>query len=393
MSRRGFIQKSALATAGTLLVPQFLKAWSKTISEEEKILIVLQLSGGNDGLNTIVPYRNDIYYKSRPKIGLPAEKIIKISDEIGFNTGLEKLRSFYDQGYMTIINNVGYPNPDRSHFRSMDIWQSGSERDYLNTGWIGRYLDATCNGKDHNAIEIDGSLSLALKGKEINALAMTSPLQFYKTTQNPLFKSISNDSNHEDANPLVDYLYKTVSETASSAEYIIQQTKKYSNTAEYPPTEFAQHLKTIGTLINSGVNAKVYYASLGAFDTHVNQIGQHERSLKIYADAVAALMNDLDKQGNLDKTVIMTFSEFGRRVSENASGGTDHGTASNVLLYGKKLKTPGVYNSLPDLANLDQGDLLYQVDFRSIYSALLKNWMSTDPSQILSQDFPSLNIV
>src|SRR5579859_4080708 len=375
LSRRQFLKRSALATSGTMLVPQFLKAWENPFAEGDRVLIVLQLSGGNDGLNTIVPFRNDIYFQSRPKIAIKAEKILKVSDELGFNGALEKLQGIYDQGYLGIINNVGYPNPDRSHFRAMDIWQSANPKEYVRTGWVGRYLDANCDGAEHNAIEIDDTLSLALKGASIKSMALKDPVRLYKATHNPMFKNIAKDPVSADSDPMVSYLYKTAAETVSSADYIYNLAKTYSSSAVYPDSDFANRLKMIGTLINSGVNTKVYYAALSGFDTHANQTGQQERLLKTYSEAVGALIRDLDERGNFDRVMILTFSEFGRRVSENASGGTDHGTANNIFLYGKKLKTPGFINGTPDLKQLDEGDLIYQIDFRSIYATLLNRWM------------------
>ncbi len=394
LSRRGFLKKSALTTVGTMLVPQFLKALENPFANEgDKILIVLQLAGGNDGLTTVVPFTNDIYFKARPKIALQPDKNLKVTDTLGFNSALEKLRDIYDKGYLSIINNVGYPNPDRSHFRSMDIWQSASPKEYLNTGWLGRFLDATCDGMEHNAIEIDDTLSLAMKGDAIKSMALKDTVRLYKATHNPLFKNVAESQPPADADPIVSYLYKTAAETVSSAAYLYEKTKTYSSTVQYPNSDFANRLKTIGTLINSGVNTRVYYAALSGFDTHVNQHGQQERLLRVYAESVAALVQDLEKQGNLDRTMIMTFSEFGRRVSENASGGTDHGTANNIFILGKNLKKPGFYNSEADLKSLDEGDLVYQIDFRSVYSTLLRQWMNADPAKILREDFPSLAFI
>lgn len=393
VSRRKFIHQSVLATAGSMLIPQFLKAFENPFVDNDKILVVIQLSGGNDGLNTIIPYRNDTYFQLRPKISIKPEKILKVSDELGFNAAFEKLQGIYDQGYMGIINNVGYPNPDRSHFRSMDIWQSANAKEYLNTGWLGRYLDANCDGAEHNAIEIDDTLSLALKGEAIKSMALKDPARLYRETQNPFFKTIAESRPPEDADPIVSYLYKTAAETVSSANYIYNHTKVYSSNAAYPDNDFGNRLKMIGKLINSGVNTRVYYAALSGFDTHINQNGQHEKLLKQYAEAVEALIHDLDSKGNFDRTLIMTFSEFGRRVSENASAGTDHGTANNVFLYGKSLKQNGFFNSTPNLNSLDEGDLIYQVDFRSIYATILNRWLSAEPSKILMGDFPILNLV
>jgi uncharacterized protein (DUF1501 family) len=192
---------------------------------------------------------------------------------------------------------------------------------------------------------------------------------------------------------MVSYLYKTAAETVSSAEYIYSKTKAYTSTSTYPNNDFANRLKMIGKLINSGVNTRVYYAALSGFDTHVNQPGQQDRLLKTYAEAVDALIQDLENQGNFEKVLILTFSEFGRRVSENASGGTDHGTANNIFLFSKKLKTQGFINGTPDLKSLDEGDLIYQVDFRSVYATVLNRWMNANAGEILKEDFPILNFL
>ncbi|NOT76916.1 MAG: DUF1501 domain-containing protein [Cyclobacteriaceae bacterium] len=392
MSRRGFLKTSALITSGSLLIPQFLKAMeAENVSDSEKILIIIQLSGGNDGLNTIIPYRNDVYYRMRPSIGITKEQALKGTDELGFNPAMSKFKELYDQGFVTVINNVGYPNPDRSHFRSMDIWQTASQSDeYLSTGWIGRYLDSNCEGcGSHTAVEIDDSLSLALRGERVKGMAIKDPAKLYQATQSSFYKKVS--ENHADE-PNVEYLYKTMAETVSNAAYIYDKSKISRSGLEYPNNEFAKRLKTIAELIQSGIKTKVYYASLTGFDTHVRQTAQQERLLTTYSEAVNTFVKDLKATGNFDRSVIMTFSEFGRRVEENASGGTDHGTANNLFLMGGKLKTPGFFNKTPDLLRLDQGDLMYEVDFRQVYATMLKNWLGTD-SKIIGTGFPSLALV
>jgi len=224
-------------------------------------------------------------------------------------------------------------------------------------------------------------------------MALKDPSRLYNSTHNPFFKSVANNSTSADSDPMVSYLYKTAAETVSSAAYLYNQTKTYSTKAEYPNNDFASRLKMIGKLINAGVSTRVYYAALSGFDTHVNQQGQQERLLKIYAEAVDALIQDLDRQGNFERVMILTFSEFGRRVSENASGGTDHGTANNIFLFGKKLKKQGFFNGTPDLKSLDEGDLIYQIDFRSVYATLLNGWMGADASKVLNGEFPLLGMV
>ena len=398
MNRKEFLEKAALASA-MIWVPKFLKGSSSPsfgAAAEGKVMVVIQLTGGNDGLNTVVPWQNDIYYKVRPKLAHLAADCLRLDDNLALAPGMEGLKNLYDQGELAVVNGVGYPNPNRSHFRSMDIWQSGSSSDqYLQTGWIGRMLDE--NGPEslpYHAIEADNGLSLALKGMKMNGIALTSPWQFYQNTREPFFNAIAAQQHHEaHEHPSLEYLHKTLVETNQSAQYLHEKSQIYKSKAEYPLNPFSQHLKMIAELIVSGSATKVYYVSLSGFDTHVGQKGKQGRLLKQYSDAVAAFCKDLKENSRFDDTVVMTFSEFGRRVAQNASGGTDHGTASNVFLMGGKLKKPGVFNPLPSLEDLDKGDLKYSVDFRKIYANLLQDWLKTDPIAVLGEDFGTLGIV
>ena len=399
-TRREFIQKSALATVGTMLIPNFLKGFEQQAfalqqaQSQGKILVMVQLSGGNDGLNTVIPFRNDIYYRERPTIGIKSDKVLKLNDEIGLNPALEAIRGLYDNGSMQIINNVGYPNPDRSHFRSMDIWQTGSSSsEYLKSGWLGRYLDAQCSGKcePYAAIEVDDSLSLALKGLKVKGMAVQNPAQLYRQTQNPFLDRLAK-VNHEEFDN-VNYLYKTLSETISSADYIYEKSKVYQSKATYPQSDLGKRMKTISELINSGVQTQVYYVSHGSFDTHVNQINQQERLLKQYAESMKVFIDDMKANGRMDDVLVMTFSEFGRRVKQNGSNGTDHGTANNVFVMGGKLKTDKNLMQASDLQNLDEGDLKYKVDFRNIYSTVLDKWLKTDSVAVLGKKFEGLGFV
>jgi uncharacterized protein (DUF1501 family) len=425
MNRRNFLHRSALATAGTMLIPSFLKSFEQTALAQAtvgqsltgspvgngKIVVIVQLSGGNDGLNTVIPYRNDIYYRERPTLAVKPANVLTLTDELGLNPALAALRPLYDDGQMAILNSVGYPNPDRSHFRSMDIWQSASRSDqYLPTGWVGRWLDATCPpgeagtpeagmpgvGTPHHALEVDDSLSLALKGNRLNGLALTDPKKLVNQTRSPLIASLMQSPvGHDDADHQVAYLYKTLAETVSSAEYVYHKTEQSGSgvatlTTTYPGTELGRRLKTVAELIRSGVDTSVYYISIGGFDTHINQAGQQERLLRQYAEAVAPFMRDIKAAGRLNDVVLMTFSEFGRRVKQNASNGTDHGTANNVFLLGGGLKTSGILNPAPDLSQLDEGDLRFSVDFRSVYATLLRNWLHADDVAVLGQTFAPL---
>ncbi len=397
MDRRSFIQKSALAS-GMFLVPSFLKGM-EFISLDQlsgfRNVIVIQLSGGNDGLNTIVPYGNDIYHKLRPQIGKSAADIFKLNDELGLNGSCKELMDLYDQGEMTVINNVGYPNPNRSHFRSTDIWHTASaSEEYLKTGWIGRYLDSNCQNP-YEAIQHESSLSLIMKGMDKKGIAVTDPQQLFQSTREKYFKSIVD---HTQPNLLNEdnqgYLYKTMLETYSSAEYIFERSKIYDTKYAYPTTPFGKNLKGIADMIVSGLKTRMYYTSIGGFDTHVNQVVSQDRLLKVYSEGIGALVEDLKKNDRFKDTLILTFSEFGRRAKENASKGTDHGSANNVFVIGGSLKQAGVLNAGPDLANLDKnGDIQFKVDFRSIYATILNNWLEVNDQQVLNHNFDRLSFV
>ena len=394
IKRKEFLQLGSLATA-SFMVPKFLKAFEGVdrVPPGNKVMVILQLSGGNDGLNTVIPIRNDIYYRERPGLGIDRTKALALTDEVGLHSALISLKELYDDGSLGILNNVGYPNPDRSHFRSMDIWQTGSaSNEYITTGWVGRYLDAQCHGCDKPtyALEIDDVLSLALKGENSKAIAMKDPKRLFGTSNETFFKDVM--KNHKDGDEeTVDYLYKTMSETLSSANYIFQQSRAHPSSADYPKTELGNGLKTIASLIFSDINTKVYYISLGSFDTHVNQENQQQRLFTELSEAVKAFTADLKSNNRFNDVLMFTFSEFGRRVSQNASGGTDHGTANNMFLIGGALKQKGVINSMPDLNDLDEGDLKYKIDFKAVYATVLKNWLDSDDSAILGKKYDHLS--
>ncbi len=397
MKRRTFLQQSAMASTA-MMVPAFLSgtALGRTYrTRSRKILVVVQLSGGNDGLNTVVPFRNDVYYQSRPRLAVPAQEVLPLSDELGFNPAMEAMKSLYDEGLLSIVNSVGYPNPDRSHFRSMDIWHTASAADeYLNTGWLGRYLDSACQQgcTPYQALEIDDSLSLALKGAGQNGFAMSNPEGLKRASGNRFLQAISKQ-HHEHEHENVAYLYKVLSDTQASADYLYQQSKVHRSQVAYPQTPFGRDLKQIAELITADSDIGIYYVSLTGFDTHANQKNQQERLLRQYAEGMQAFVKELRQHNLLQDTLIMTFSEFGRRVAQNASNGTDHGTANNLFLIGGGLKKTGFYNQGPDLTRLDNGDLIYQVDFRSVYATVLDQWLGADVPRILGGDFSRLGVI
>ena len=398
MKRRNFLKQSALASTA-MMIPAFLNdiAFGQLMARRSgKVLVVVQFSGGNDGLNTIVPYQNDLYYQNRPSLAIPKTEVLKVSSDLGFNPALQALQGLYDEGVMSIVNSVGYPNPDRSHFRSMDIWHTASEStEYLNSGWLGRYLDSNCQGcaSPYHAIELDDTLSLALKGNQRRGFAMSDPAQLKRTTDNKILQAVGKtpSSAHHEEN--VAYLYKTLVETQSSADYLFEKSKVYRTTVTYPQSEFAKDLKMISQLITADTDTRIYYASLTGFDTHANQRNRQERLLQQYAEGMKAFVQDLKQNNLLNDVLIMTFSEFGRRVKQNASVGTDHGTANNLFLMGGNLKKAGFFNGPANLSDLDDGDLKYQVDFRDIYTTLLNRWLDAPAPQILGQSFKGIDLV
>lgn len=398
ISRRQFVKHSSLATAGTMLLPMFLNGFDQNSIQNNKNrkLVVVQFSGGNDGLNAVVPYTNDIYYKKRPTIAVPSSKILKATDSLGFNPKLKVLRNLYDSGDVCIINNIGYPNPDRSHFRSMDIWHTASASDeFLSTGWLGRYLDGNCVDCEnpHHAIEVDDTLSLALKGNEMSGFAMKNPSQLRNTTRSKIVQAVAQHHHDHEHTENVAYLYKTLANTISSADYIYEKSKIYSSKGNYPKGQLGKELKQVAELIISEADTQIYYVTLGGFDTHNNQVVQQERLLQSYSEAMTAFVKDLKQNDKWDDTLVMTFSEFGRRVAENGSRGTDHGTGNNLYLMGGKLKKQGFFNEGPDLENLEKGDVKYAVDFRNVYATILKDWLKTDDQAVLQKQFKALGFV
>ncbi|NND10781.1 MAG: DUF1501 domain-containing protein [Flavobacteriaceae bacterium] len=396
MKRRKFIKSSALSSS-VLLAPSFIKAMEQINIElfGYKKLVIIQLTGGNDGLNTVIPYRNDLYYKARPKIALKKNKTINLNGELGLHYKLTALKRLYDQGYLTIINNVGYPNPSRSHFRSSDIWHSASDANsFLSTGWIGRYLDHY-GKKPHSAIEIDESLSLMLKGNKRSGIATKNANFLYRALHESKINDILSYQRHRHLSEHnLGYLYKTLVDAKSSARYLQEKTKLYRTYQSYPNNPLARQLKTIAKFINSGLETRIYYASLTGFDTHANQLGRQERLLDVFGNSIYSFINDLKKGNTFKDTLVITFSEFGRRPQQNAAGGTDHGTANNVFLFGENLKNKGLYNKLTSLKNLDNnGDLKYEIDFREIYASILNNWLEVDDERILKKSFNKLNLI
>ncbi len=385
LKRRRFLQMGTLASAAVLM-PRFLKAFEggNPLPLQERTLVILQLTGGNDGLNTVVPVTNDLYYAARPHIGLRKGDTLSLTPDAGLHPALPFFKDLHDNGHLAILNNVGYPEPDKSHFRSMDIWQSASgSREYLQTGWVGRYLDAVCHNCDRplQALELDTTLSLAMKGSHNKAFAFKDPKRLYRTSQDPFLQQVAKAHVHTDET--ADYLYQTLGTTLSNARYIFEESKAQNTRQTYPATALGHDLKQVAALICSDINTRVYYLSIGSFDTHNAQLARQKALFTQLNDAVAAFVADLKANNRFDDVLLMTFSEFGRRVAQNASAGTDHGTANQMFFISGALAQQGLLNPLSDLRNLADGDLQFTEDFRDVYATVLRKWLRADDARIL----------
>jgi len=434
-TRRAFLQNSALLASAALTVPAFIQssAFALPTAElglssiagvnEDNILVIIQLSGGNDGLNTVVPYRDDAYYRLRPTIGIKPDGLHILSKngsngavDLGLNKAMTGIRELYDEGQCAIVQGVGYPNPNRSHFASMDIWHTG-ELSGTGDGWIGRYIDAQCCGygkgesgrpdgsqdetkRVEPPIAIGNEAPLMLSGRAMMPVSFESADLFawagkkynedIVVEHRKLTDMINERIDHEkDSNNA--FLLRTALDARVSSD-TIRKAVSEKPLVQYPSSPLAQQMSMIGAMIRAGLKTRVYYASIGSFDTHANQAGGHARLLGQFSDAVRAFQKDLAAQGNDGRVVTMAFSEFGRRVGQNASNGTDHGTAAPMFMFGPKVKG-GFHSRHPSLTSLDGGDLKYTADFRSVYAEVLDDWLSTKSEDVLEGRFNHLRVL
>jgi len=388
------------------------------------ILVVLQMAGGNDGLNMVVPYGDDAYYRARPRLGLAADKILKIDNYAGLNGKLTGLKSLYDEGHLAIIRGVGYPNPNRSHFRSTEIWQTASDAERnLTEGWIGRYFDNCCAGADPTiGVAIGGEMPQAFAAKTPTGITFSQPEQFRwrpsepsggrMSTEEFFFRQLNEGGDSDEGSltatdgasvaalsgktksdlSTLDFLQRTALDAQLSSDKILEISRKYKSTVVYPAGQLAASLNIIARMIAGGLPTRVYYASQGGFDTHAGQMNAHERLMGELNESIAAFVADLKQQGNFNRILLMTFSEFGRRVAENANGGTDHGAAAPMFVLGGAVK-PGLFGKCPSLTDLDRGDLKFNTDFRSVYGTVLDQWLKAPSQVVLGRKFPALRIV
>ena len=375
MKRREFIKFSAL-TAALLAMPSAM--WAGSAIADDKIVVLVELEGGNDGLNTVIPYQDPRYYELRGTLALSKEEVLPLSDTLALHPKLAKLKEIWDEEQLAIVLGVGYPNPNRSHFRSIDIWTTASDSDeYLSTGWVGRlFATHPVSGNFFSdSLTIGNDDVKPFEAPGMNNIVMNSPQSFLKKAGN--VPKIG--ENFEDA--MLSHVVATQNDLAEAVEKMkASMENPQPISTEFPNTGLGKKLENITLLLKNGIKAPVFKVALGSFDTHQNQAPTHERLLEELSEALRAFKEGLTEVGYWDKTVIMTYSEFGRRPAANASNGTDHGTAAPHFMMGGKVKG-GFYSTQPSLEDLDEnGDLKFTIDYRSLYQTIIQRWWGIEDS-------------
>ena len=382
ISRRTLLKNAAaLAASGFALgrVPSALAAaMAGTAPTNDRILVVLELSGGNDGLNTVVPYGNDTYYKLRPTIGIKADKILKLDEHWGLNPGLLGFERLWKEGQLAVVHGVGYANPSFSHFTSMAYWHTASPNSGDEYGWCGRLADSLVPEPRPNfLINVDTAQSLAVKARIHTPVVFDEPDRFQRRTLTQERGVIEQVAAAPSGNPARDYLNMIQKSAAEASTLVREAWANYKTPIDYGLAPL--QLPKVAACINAGLPARIYYLAFrnNAFDTHVQQSDLHQRLLSYAADAVHGFIRDLERQGNADRVSLMMFSEFGRRAPENTNRGTDHGAANLMYFVGKGVKG-GHYGTPSNLGALDAGDnLVYSTDFRQVYATAIEGWMQS----------------
>ncbi|HBS28757.1 MAG TPA: hypothetical protein DEB06_04745 [Phycisphaerales bacterium] len=428
-TRRAFMHRGLTLASAAVTVPAFLQSSARALMRpdapltsvpgvpDERILVVVQLAGGNDGLNTVVPFADRAYYNARPGIAIPEREVLRLSakgsggaggaEGIGLHPRLTGLKELHDQGLLAVVQGVGYPNPNRSHFKSMDIWHT-AETSGTGEGWLGRYFDNTCAGQpdcpSHAGVAIGRAAPLAMQGAKTMPVSFETPDLFRWTgldgaERDPAQKTLDALVQGGPASPdgpdsQAAFLTRTALDARIASDRI-RAAVASRPLVSYPNNPLARQLAMVAAMIRAGLETRVYYTTLGGFDTHAGQggaNGPHANLMQQLGAALLAFQQDLKAQGNDGRVLTMSFSEFGRRVGQNASNGTDHGAAAPMFLIGPMI-TPGVRGDHPSLTDLDQGDLKFGVDFRSVYAGILTDWLKTDPVKVLGGRFRPAKVV
>ena len=408
-SRRDFLARGLYGIGLGAGLPVFLSRTTAALTAQalqgtsmekhpERILVVLELSGGNDGLNTVVPHGDPAYYRARPHIGIPAREVLKISDHFGFHPSMVGFERLYKDGRMAIVHGCGYDHPSLSHFSSMSYWHTGVPNAGEPLGWLGRLADDHLDPATRNLIvNIGTSQSLAVRSGRHSPLVFDDPARFRRdgTDDEKRVLTALGTERAGAPNSTLDFLAATARNAADSSDFVRQASAAYRTPVDYGiGNAFGGGLQRVAALIAAGMKTRLYYVSYqgNAFDTHVQQGDVHSRLLMYTADAVRAFLDDVARLGRADDVAVMMFTEFGRRVEENGSLGTDHGTATPMFLFGKHdLIKAGLYGQAPSLTDLDDGNLKMTTDFRGVYATAIKEWLGYDDTDaVLKGRFDTL---
>ncbi|MDQ6827056.1 MAG: DUF1501 domain-containing protein [Candidatus Eremiobacteraeota bacterium] len=407
-NRRTFLSSSlSVAVLGGLVPNSFLRAaQAQTLSPNAKVLgddtvlVVVQMGGGNDGLNTVVPWSDDNYHRVRPTIRIGEKDVLRIDDRVGLNPALSGLMELYKEGHVAIVQGVGYPNPDRSHFRATEIWETAAPTKFVSTGWLGRYLDAqNSQAKTKNpfaGVALGDVIPSALIAQHVDVPAIGTLNTFaYNTGRDAASKASAGqlfDGARPGQSPYLAMLQDTARLAFHGGDALRSKLAGYAPSLKYPSDNFSRQLQLAAQLITSRTGTRIIFVSLGSFDTHVGQRNQQDRLLNYMGSGLLAFYKDLAAQGHASRVLAMTFSEFGRRVAQNAANGTDHGTAMPLFIVGGTVKG-GIYGAHPSLTDLDHGDLKFATDFRSVYATILERWLGRAPDEILFGNYKPLAFV
>jgi uncharacterized protein (DUF1501 family) len=408
-SRREFLARGLYGIGVGAGLPLFLSRTSAALTAQalqgtsverypERILVVLELSGGNDGLNTVVPYGDPAYYRARPTIGIKEGEVIKIADGFGLHPSMVGFERLYKDGQMAVVHGCGYEHPSFSHFSSMSFWHTGVPNSGEPLGWLGRFADHRYDPGTHNMIvNIGTSQSLAVRSGRHSPLVFDDPARFRREgTDAEKNALVSLSGTRDTTNSTLEFLAETARNGTDSSDFVRRASTSYRTTVDYGiGNAFGGGLQRVAALIAAGMPTRVYYVTYqgNSFDTHVQQADVHARLLMYTADAVRAFMEDIKRIGRDNDVAVMLFTEFGRRVEENGSLGTDHGTAGPMFIVGKHVKG-GFYGRPPSLTDLDDGNLKMTTDFRRVYATMIKEWLAYDDTQaVLKGKFEPLGIL
>ncbi len=405
-NRRDFLKlTSAGVAAWGLNVPSFLSRAAALAPASDQpggkdtVLVVVEFTGGNDGLNMVVPYNDDDYKKARPTLAISGSQVKKINDQIGLHPGMDGLAELLQDNALAVALGVGYPGYTESHFRSMDVWQTAAPDDVLTEGWLGKALKGLPGAPSFHLKNGDQKAPLALAGAPVSvpSIATLEDFQLQTAAANGADKKNQRDVIEGSVKPkddggLLQFVQKTAADTYASSRRLQEIGKNYQPKAPYPNTPLAGRLKLAAQLIDAGLGARIFYVSIDGFDTHAAQAGTHANLMTQVSGAMTAFFKDLAARGHRDRILMMTFSEFGRRVKENGSKGTDHGTAAPMLFVGGKVNA-GPVGKYPSVADLEMGNLKYTTDFRRVYATVLDQWLGVNSADVLGGKFEPVEIL